>query len=121
MDRFVRLQVFDAEGKKVWRTFNLHYVRHFDEESNRMLLNGSRTAVLVEQDSMAKLIEVATTDIGAMSARMQYLQAKADSKTIPVNATLVLNDNMQNGLSDAIRYLADSLSRPWWKRFLGIR
>ena len=121
MDRFVKLQVFDAEGKKVWRTFNLHYVRHFNEDTNRMLLNGARNAVLVDEDSMERLIEAATIDFGALSARMQYLQAKADSKTIPVNAALVLNDNIQNGLSDAIRYLADTMSRPWWKRFLGIR
>lgn len=119
MDRFVKLLIFDTDGSKVWRTVNLHYVRHFDEAACRVMFNGARTPVTVDEDSMGTLVEAASMDLGAMSARMSYLQAKAESKTLPVNATLVLSEQAEGRLTSAILSLCDAIRRPWWKKLFG--
>lgn len=119
MDRFVKLEIFDESGKKVLRTFNVHYIRHVDEGSGRMLLNGARKPVVVDHDSMTALVQAISCDIDAMSERISYLQAKADSRTLPVNATLVISDRTGGELSSAIRELADAMRVPWWKRLFG--
>lgn len=119
MDRFVRLLIFDSDGTKVWRTVNLHYVRHFDEDTCRVMFNGAKTPITVDKDSMPTLVEAATTDMSAISARMSYLQAKSDCKTLPVNATLVLSERAEGRLSNAILSLCGILCRPWWKKLFG--
>lgn len=79
MERFVRLEVFDSDGAKVWRTFNMRYIRHFDEDTCRMMLNGARTAILVDRASMPVLVQAATVDIEGMSERILYLQGRHDA------------------------------------------
>lgn len=119
MDKFVRLMIFESDGSKVWRTVNLRYVRHFDEDSCRVMFNGSKTPTVIDERSMATLVEAASTDMGALHARMSYLQAKAESKTFPVNATLVLSERAEGRLTNAILSLCDAMCRPWWKKLFG--
>lgn len=119
MDRFVKLLIFDTDGKKVWRTFNMRFIRHFDEDTGRMMLNGSHNAIVVERDSIQTLIEAATLDVAAMSERMSYLQAKAESKIYPINATLVMSEKTEARLSDAILCLSETIRRPWWRKLFG--
>ena len=106
MERFVKVEIFDSDGKRVWRTFNLRYVRHFDEEACRVMLNGAHKALLVEKGSMRRLVEAATTDVDAMSERIAYLQARVDA------------------LESSNRWLLDRLSsiicRPWWRKLFGL-
>lgn len=101
------------------RTFNLRYVRHFDEKTCRMMMNGARGSVLVCKGSMPALIEAATTDVDAMSERIAYLQARVDVLGRVVDAPLAA-EGSGDRLSDALRGLCDAVRRPWWRRFLGL-
>lgn len=78
MEKFVKLEIFDADGNRVWRTFNLRYVRSFDESTCRLQMNGSSKPILVERGSMVRLVEVATTDIEVMSGMISYLRGCLD-------------------------------------------
>lgn len=93
----MKLLVFTHDGEKVWRTFNLRFVRHFDEESCRLMLQGAKTPVVVDRGSMARLIQAATLDTERMSLRMEYLRGKAEAA----------------GRSSGCGRL------PWWKRIFG--
>lgn len=98
MESFVSLVIFDSEGRKVRRVFNLRYVRHFDTETCRMMLNGARNAVLVDKESMGDLVAAAgfcreVLDTGAEHA---------------------------GRMADAVCGVRDDIRRPWWKKLFCI-
>lgn len=95
-ETFVRLEVFDPEGQRIWRTFNLRYVRHFDEASCKMQLNGASKQVQVTRESMPLLVEAA---LGA--------------RPVPVSGVLSVSGGER--LADAVLEMARS-SVPWWRR-----
>lgn len=102
----MRIEIYDAEGKKVWRTFNLRYVRHIDEDACRVMMNGARQSFLVVKSSMARLVEAVTTDVDVLCDRIAYLQSRVDD--------LESTNNYLLGRLSAI------VCRPWWKRILGV-
>lgn len=120
MDRFVRLQVFDTEGKKVTRTFNLRYVRHIDEDTCRVMLNGAKTPMVVTKESMSALLEAVTTDVAQMASSLAYFRAKAEGNIHPINATLVVSESSERRLSEVLWALCDTIRRPWWKKLFGL-
>lgn len=119
MERFVRLEIFGSDGERVWRTFNLRYVRHFDEGTCRLMLNGARESLVVCKTSMPALIEAATTDIDAMSERLSYLQARCDVLGRVVDVPLAVHEG-EDRLSDVLRRLCDAVCRPWWRKLFGL-
>lgn len=119
MERFVRLEVYGSDGEKVMRTFNLRYIRHFDEKTCRMMLNGARESLVVCKPSMSALIEAATTDVDAMMERINYLQARVETLGRVVDAPLSATPG-EDRLSDAMNRLCDTIRRPWWRKLFGL-
>lgn len=64
MVRFVLLELYDeSRGEYVERWFNVDYIRHIEYDTNRVMMNGSRSPVVVSSRSMERLLMEIGNDI----------------------------------------------------------
>lgn len=64
MVRFVLLELYDeSRGEYVERWFNVDFIRHVEVETNKVMMNGARSPMIVSTTSMNRLLSEICTDI----------------------------------------------------------
>lgn len=63
MDKFVRLKLYDGVTKEYTeRWFNVSHIRHIEPESNKVMLHGSHSPIVVSTESMEALMQEIRND-----------------------------------------------------------
>lgn len=64
MDRFIKMRLHDSlRDEDVERWFNIDMIRHFEPDTNRVMMNGAKVPMVVSTDSMERLLEAVKNDV----------------------------------------------------------
>ena len=64
MVRFVWIELYDETcDDYIERWFNVDYIRHIEPDKNKVMLNGSYSAIIISSRSMAKLMSEIGYDV----------------------------------------------------------
>lgn len=71
MEQFIKLNSYDKIRKEqVGRYFNMRAIRSFDPNTNLVLLDGCTRPMLIDKESMERLVDAAKEKIGIGEALM---------------------------------------------------
>ena len=71
MNRFVRLKMHDAlRDEYVERWFNVDAIRHIEPDTNKVLLSGAKSAMVVSTESMEELMQEVKKDAACQKSKI---------------------------------------------------